>query len=592
MKTQNKFLVFCLVSFFTYCSQNKKTGDIVIVATTDFHASIDQAESFSSVIFSLREKFTDRMIHLDGGDLFQGSLEGNLSKGRAMITLYNLLKVDAVAVGNHELDYGPNVEGRVVVKSGEDPIGAFRARTQESQFKWLSVNFIYDSPSKNNFYKNALDQKTIFPPHAVFQKAGNKVCVIGATTPTTPQITRPFFVKGTRFEPLKPTVEAQAKFLREKEKCDFVILTAHAGLLCDKIKPGEFAGACTAGMRAGGASDNARCVGDKVGRKSDTIQCQNKGSKAEILKLLEELPPKTLDAVVAGHTHEQAQEIIHGTPVIEAGSYAKVVGVLHLFKSNKKFYFEPFVEIPAHADSPSVTKAMYPFREKAAKIKEKIVGVALEELPKKHYEESAFGNFLADAIFWVVKKHYKVDACLLNAGGIRAGLPSGPIHYGNLYKTLPFDNTLAVVKLTGFQLKDVLRIASSGMHGLPAISGLTFKRYDIVVGKEGSWDRDLNQDGIKDTWERDLLFDFQDSSGKAIEDKKIYKLALPDFLVEGGDHQGVVINKIPKLQIQYHEGIWLRDLVVEYLKSHPKINPQEFFNSKKPRINLVPAPTH
>ncbi len=34
---------------------------------------------------------------------------------------------------------------------------------------------------------------------------------------------------------------------------------------------GRFAGAYTAGMRAGGASDNARCVGDKVGHKSDII---------------------------------------------------------------------------------------------------------------------------------------------------------------------------------------------------------------------------------------------------------------------------------------------------------------------------------
>ncbi len=36
---------------------------------------------------------------------------------------------------------------------------------------------------------------------------------------------------------------------------------------------GGFGGAYTAGMRAGGASDNARCVGDKLGGKSDTIQC-------------------------------------------------------------------------------------------------------------------------------------------------------------------------------------------------------------------------------------------------------------------------------------------------------------------------------
>ncbi len=39
-----------------------------------------------------------------------------------------------------------------------------------------------------------------------------------------------------------------------------------------QVGPGGFAGAYTAGTCAGSASDNVGCVGDKLGRKSDTIQ--------------------------------------------------------------------------------------------------------------------------------------------------------------------------------------------------------------------------------------------------------------------------------------------------------------------------------
>ncbi len=47
----------------------------------------------------------------------------------------------------------------------------------------------------------------------------------------------------------------------------------HRKALKQKSFSGGFAGECTAGTRAGSASDNARCAGDKLGRKSDTVLC-------------------------------------------------------------------------------------------------------------------------------------------------------------------------------------------------------------------------------------------------------------------------------------------------------------------------------
>src|SRR5262245_48120653 len=63
--------------------------DLVVVATTDFHAELEKAEAMASVIRDLKERYGDRMIYLDGGDLFQGSLEGNMSKGKSVVEFYN-----------------------------------------------------------------------------------------------------------------------------------------------------------------------------------------------------------------------------------------------------------------------------------------------------------------------------------------------------------------------------------------------------------------------------------------------------------------------------------------------------------------------
>ena len=46
------------------------------------------------------------LLLLDGGDWFQGTPEGKLDEGKAFLGLMTRVGFDAMAVGNHELDYG------------------------------------------------------------------------------------------------------------------------------------------------------------------------------------------------------------------------------------------------------------------------------------------------------------------------------------------------------------------------------------------------------------------------------------------------------------------------------------------------------
>lgn len=173
----------------------KTPSELIVVATSDFHSALDKAEGLASVIRSLKDRYGDRMLYLDAGDLFQGSLEGNLSKGEAVVKFMNLLPLDAAAIGNHELDYGPIAPDRVRVLPGEDGLGNLKAKVSEASFPWLSSNFIVDPPqacdpdTESNC--NALHQRTIFLPRTIKERAGYRIGIIGGTTSTTSKITQP-----------------------------------------------------------------------------------------------------------------------------------------------------------------------------------------------------------------------------------------------------------------------------------------------------------------------------------------------------------------------------------------------------------------
>ncbi|MBI3556608.1 MAG: bifunctional metallophosphatase/5'-nucleotidase [Deltaproteobacteria bacterium] len=550
-------------------------NELILVATSDFHAALGRAEGLASVLRSLKAQYGEQMLHLDGGDLFQGSLEGNLSKGKSIVDFFNAVGLDAAAIGNHDLDFGPATIGRISVKGGEDGMGNIKARVRQGRFKWLSANIVRTSKARCRQHHgaqiehcNALGQRTVFEPHAIFQRAGRKVCVIGVTSFGTPAITRPEFIKGVHFEELRPVVEAEAKHLREKEACDLVLLTAHAGLLCnpDPTK-----------------SEHPHLDG----------HCKLEGDRAEMLRLLRELPEGTLDAVVAGHTHMLAQEAVHGTPVLEAGTGAKSVGVLHLSGAHDtglRARYEAFMTVPETASVPDITATLKPYRDSASEIRARPSGSATAPFVKNYGAENALANLIADSIRLMASEVAGADFALINAGGIRGEqLPAGSLTYADVFNVLPFDNSLTVVNMRGAELRRLLEIALSGGHGVGGISGLRVKRQAAAPGQRGSWDRDLDGDGKKEDWERNLIVEITDDAGTPLDDEKYYKVATMDFLVSGGDHEAVVYNDIPAKRKQAFPDIWERDILSDYLKKHPDVNPKDYYSPARPRVtNIAP----
>lgn len=556
-----RFACVLLLLFFYACakrspvalkniSEPSAADEIVIVATGDVHAALDRAEGLGSVIRKLRRQYGERMVYLDAGDQFQGSLEGNMSKGKSVVEFFNQIKLDAAAIGNHELDFGPDVTGRIQVLPGEDGLGNLRARVRQATYPWLSANFVVDpvASCETGPGCNALGQKTLFAPRTIVMRGKKRICVIGATTPTTANITRPEFVHGTRFENLAGIVAAEATWMRKHESCDSVVLLVHEGLRYEE----------------------------------DGKTLLNYGLRP----MLEQLPPNTVDAVIGGHTHIVAQEVIRGTPVLITGKSAKYVGVLHLegTGSQKKFSFEQIVTVPQRAKESDITAVLKPYRAQADSFKMKPIGKSSGPFPLEKDKESALGNFIADAVQRAGRDVDGAEFSLMNAGGLRNSLPEGKLRYDHIYRVMPFDNCLVIVRLTGNELRRLLEIAFSGSEGIPAVSGLIVRRQDVPVGQPGPWDRDLNQDGQKETWERNIVLDVLDQNGAPIEDDHIYKLATNDFLVSGGDYQGLVYNQIPKDRIHYYQEISIRDIILDYLIRKSVISPAEYLSETTRRM--------
>ena len=533
---------------------NSATDSLVVVSTNDFHAALDRAEGVASVIRDQRKKYGDRMVYLDGGDQFQGSLEGNISKGKAVVDFFNLIELDAAAFGNHELDYGPDVPSRIVVRKGEDGMGAFKRRRKEAKYPFLSANFTFDPPVSCDPYTpecNALGYKTVLSPYTIIKRGEHIIGIIGATTTLTANITNPDFIIGKRFEEPAPIITAQARWLREQKKCDWVLLLIHEGLRYE----------------------------------TDGKTLKNTALNA----IIKDLPSGIVDGIVGGHSHIRVQQVLNGFPVLQTGIGGQVVGVMQLTKRNGKVEgrFEPFVAVPDTAVAFDVTKMMLPYRQMALNFKRRFIARTTAPFPQDKTAESALGNLMADAVLYAAQRESSADFALMNAGGIRSNLPEGTVTYDNVFKLMPFSNYLVIVDIKGSELITLLEIGFSGALGPPAVSGLRVSTTKVPAGQHGPWSRDLNRDGENEDWERDLLLDVTDLRGNRIDPNKTYRLASNTYLVEGGDYQNFVYDRIPPERIHTQHELFIRDVLADYFKARSPLAPTQYFTEAKARISFA-----
>jgi 2',3'-cyclic-nucleotide 2'-phosphodiesterase (5'-nucleotidase family) len=254
--------------------------------------------------------------------------------------------------------------------------------------------------------------------------------------------------------------------------------------------------------------------------------------------------------IIGGHNHEALGPIwLDKTLIAKTGVSTHNVGRVDLDFQNKQLSHMEAKLIPVRNVRPDsdVAKILEPFNEKVRKRMGEVIGVATDDLKFSRTKESPLGDLVADAF----RETAKTEIAIQNVGGIRAFLSKGTITWGNAFEVLPFQNTLITLKMTGAQLKKTLEIGLIPSVGMVAVSGLR-----------------VQFDPSKPAGEQVVAAALLD--GNKIEDSKLYTVSTNDFVLAGGDGFTEFANGTDIV----NTGTILRDVLVDYIKTHRKISSQ------------------
>ena len=559
-------LAWLAVSLMVACSQpsarkpergpqpppQRKVGalTISIIGTNDLHGALDRLPVLAGYMANLRAtRAADGggVVLLDGGDMFQGTLESNINEGADVVRAYNEIGYTAAAVGNHEFDFGPEGPAATPDSIEDDARGALKKRAQEAKFPMLVAN-ISDAQS------GARIKWPNMPASTMVEVSGVKIGIIGASTESTPFTTMPANFAGLVMKPPPATaIVDEAKALRA-QGATLIVVTAHIGTKCKSLD-----------------------------QPNDPSSCER---NEELYKLIEELPKNTVDVIIGGHTHAAVAHRINDIAVIESYSSGRAFGRVDLRVSpdghvtSVKIH-KPRMLCEGEGDGNPIAVALCktgdyegkPVTPVAAvqaivdasiakadvRRKEKL-GVTLGGVISKSYgSESAEGNWFTDLM---LAASPGTQVAVTNGGGLRADMPAGSLTYGQLYEAMPFDNRFAIVDVKGAHLR---KLVSSNLQRGGAIlswGGLTAK----ARCKAGKIDIEIKV------------------GGKPLGETTSYKLVTSDFLASGGD--GLIGRlKLPESSIKMTNVI-IRDALADQLrKSKGTIDPAKLYSASVKRMD-------
>jgi 2',3'-cyclic-nucleotide 2'-phosphodiesterase (5'-nucleotidase family) len=494
-----------------------------IVGTNDLHGGIVAKDGngglalFGGYVKNLRAvraRDGGAVVLVDGGDMFQGTLESSVSEGAPVVAAYNALGYAAAAVGNHEFDFGPVGPAATPRVPADDPRGALKARAAEAHFPFLAANLIETSTGHPVTWPNV-------KPSVLVEVAGIRTGIIGVMTQEALRSTLSGNTHGLMVAPLGATIADQAAQLRSQGAV-VVVVAAHAG------------GRCT-------TFDQPR----------DLSSCDQ---RAEIITVARNLPRGLVDIIVAGHTHAGMSHEVEGIAITAAYAGGVAFGRVDLVvdraegKVTSRRIFPPRIlclredplthdcdataasgtRVPSQYEgAPVVPDAriaavLAPALKQARPIKVRPVGVILETpIRRQGTVESPLGNLFTDALRDSVPG---ADVALNNTdGGLRADLPRGPLTYGSVFELMPFDNQVVPLHLTGAGLKRVFASQLQRTSRLLGISGIRVRAQ-------------CESESLKIALTRS-------SSGLAIDDEERLVVVTTDFLATGGS--GLLTPVIP-----------------------------------------------
>lgn len=182
----------------------------------DFHGTVIDDNGGISVIgnyiIEQKNKFPETTIILSSGDMFQGSAISNMTQGGVVVEAMNEIGFDAMAVGNHEFDWGIDIIKKYNNKTSE----------VKSNFPIICANI----------YEKSTNQPVDWcEPYTIIERAGIKIGIIGAIGSELESSIATAMVAPYEFKDPFPIVKEYTKKLRTELNCEIVVLAIHDNTL-------------------------------------------------------------------------------------------------------------------------------------------------------------------------------------------------------------------------------------------------------------------------------------------------------------------------------------------------------------------------
>ncbi len=418
---------------------------ILVIETTDLHGYIMDASSGKEETFQYRLAYIAHLIHearasgeyddvllLDGGDLYQGTPVSNLTGGAAIRAALDVMDYDAIALGNHEFDWG-------VTEYAADQDGTIAPYVLGDYFGDEKTPIL-----ASNLYDAATGERVPFTrDYVIVEKAGLRIAIVGYIAD---------YRKDVMFEKIAPytidpdmdKLNALARRIREDENPDALIILAHE-------------------------------EADDVAKKAD---------------------PSIVDLVAGGHSHEiKADWASNGIPYIQGYYYGNgfasavltiapngevtVEDVRYTSVTDSEELLYDTEENAARLD-PEIMEISHATWTAVQEEMSEVLGYTdTPILKEKKVGAFSAGNWITGLMLRATEAKGAVMA-FYNAGGIRASLeiPEGQttreITVYDMYTITPFANSLLLYDITGHELATLLQQGLNKTNYGDQMTGLTF----------------------------------------------------------------------------------------------------------------------
>jgi 2',3'-cyclic-nucleotide 2'-phosphodiesterase/3'-nucleotidase len=528
-------------------SEDLDKQTIVIAATSDVHGRIypyeyatdstDDDAGFAktyTIVKELREEYPN-MILMDDGDTVQDNSAElfNDLEVHPMVDAMNTMGYDIWTLGNHEFNFGKDFIERNITH--------FEGTV-------LSANI-----------KNADDGSNYVNPYQIFEVNGARVAVVGIIPPYIPmwEASSPDHFKNLEFENVLESVKETVKEL--DGKYDILIGSFHMG------REDEYGG-------------------------------------AGIYDIAKEVPE--FDVIFGGHEHAKYVENINDTPIIEPGAYGWAVSVaeIPIEKVDGKWAITGDITMKnmetekIEADKTILDK--YKFVDDQSKAEANVIigevtktfierpdyitgEDVVTTMPTAQLEPNAVIELINEVqMKYAVDKKTGEGAEISSAAFFKpdANLVAGPFKNKDVANIYKYSNTLVGVNITGENLLKYMEWSMSYYNTWhegdvtisfnPEVRGYN---YDMFSGV------DYKVDLSKDAGHRVVNPTIK---GKAIDPKKVYKLAINNYRFGTLATMGLVKEEDKYFDSGNDEVSTIRGFIIKYVKEEKngKLEPKVIKN--------------